>query len=102
MGTRFVLQPNGLLARFSDIIDDFTHFDLARGDAIKLSIATMPLGEAIAKVERALADEIPPEFVVTSEAPVGTRRMAEALSCVEARYGRAKRDTYTRLLGVKL
>ncbi len=29
MGWRLVRQPNGKLARFSDVVDDFTHFDMS-------------------------------------------------------------------------
>jgi hypothetical protein len=34
MGWRFVRQPNGLLARFSDVVDHFTHFNLTEAEAM--------------------------------------------------------------------
>ncbi len=36
MGWRFVTQPNGLLARFSEVVDDFTHYDLSWEEAISI------------------------------------------------------------------
>lgn len=36
MGWRFVKQPNGLYARFSEVIDDFTHTDLTRQQALEV------------------------------------------------------------------
>lgn len=35
MGWRIVKQPNGLLSRFSDIVDDFTHMDLTHDEAVE-------------------------------------------------------------------
>lgn len=34
MGVRFLQQPNGLFAVFSEIVDDFTWFDMTEDDAI--------------------------------------------------------------------
>jgi len=34
MGWRIVKQPNGLYARFSDIVDDFTHMNLTEKQVI--------------------------------------------------------------------
>lgn len=36
MGWRIVRQPNGLLARFSDPIDDFTDFNMTEAEALDL------------------------------------------------------------------
>lgn len=33
MGWRLVQQPNGMFARFSDIVDNFTHYDLTEVEA---------------------------------------------------------------------
>lgn len=38
MAWRFVVQPNGLLARFSDVVDDFTDYDMTHMDAVRLCI----------------------------------------------------------------
>lgn len=36
MAWRIVVQPNGLYARFSDIVDDFTHSNMTRDEAVEL------------------------------------------------------------------
>lgn len=36
MAWRFVRQPNGLLARFSDVVDDFTDLNLTAAQAFEL------------------------------------------------------------------
>lgn len=36
MGSQFIKQPNGLYARFSDVVDSFTHFNLTPEDALKV------------------------------------------------------------------
>lgn len=33
MAWRFVKQPNGLLARFSEVVDDFTDYDMTEAEA---------------------------------------------------------------------
>jgi hypothetical protein len=35
MAWRIVKQPNGLYARFSDIVDNFTHYNMDRNEAIE-------------------------------------------------------------------
>lgn len=54
MAWRFVQQPNGLLARFSDIVDDFTDYDMTHRDAVRLCMTEhgMSTKEAHLKVER--------------------------------------------------
>lgn len=54
MAWRFVQQPNGLLARFSDIVDDFTDYHLTHMDAVRLCMRDhgMSIKEAELKVER--------------------------------------------------
>ncbi len=58
MAWRFVSQPNGLLARFSDIVDNFTHNDLSELDAINLCVIEYGMGraEAIEKVQGGIDD----------------------------------------------
>lgn len=46
MAWRFVKQPNGLLARFSDVVDDFTHYNMTHQEALE-----------VCKNERGLSDE---------------------------------------------
>ena len=60
MGWRIVRQPNGLLARFSDIVDDFTDVDMT--DAQALFLCTEKSGVDIADGKLARADEFPERF----------------------------------------
>lgn len=57
MGNRLVKQPNGLFARYSDIVDDFTHMNMDEVQAVR---AMMDNGwtqiDAQAALERAKAD----------------------------------------------
>jgi hypothetical protein len=54
MAWRIVKQPNGLLARFSEVVDHFTHYDMTFDEAFDLCLEEwgMPKGEAFAKVAR--------------------------------------------------
>jgi hypothetical protein len=58
MPSRFVLQPNGRLARFSTVVDHFTHYNLTKDEAIELAREHMGRQEAEDKVERGLKDEV--------------------------------------------
>lgn len=63
MGWRFVVQPNGKFARFSEIVDDFTHFDMTRDEALSLYYAENGRSDqhnAEGKVKR--AEEHPERF----------------------------------------
>ncbi len=54
MAWRIVKQPNGKFARFSDVVDDFTEYDMSRKEAFTLCAECMTLGEAKGKVQRAI------------------------------------------------
>lgn len=58
MGWRIVKQPNGMFARFSDVVDDFTHMNLTRSEAAQVC-QQKGCGEAEAeeKVKRGEADD---------------------------------------------
>lgn len=49
MAWRFVKQPNGLLARFSDVVDDFTDVNLTTAQALELCKSEYGLSEADAE-----------------------------------------------------
>lgn len=38
MAWRLVVQPNGLLAKFSDVVDDFTAYDMTEEEATDLIV----------------------------------------------------------------
>lgn len=54
MAWRIVIQPNGLYARFSDVVEDFTCYDLTREEAIEVCKECPGVGalEAEEKVKR--------------------------------------------------
>jgi hypothetical protein len=58
MGWRIVVQPDGKYARFGDIVDDFTHMNMAREEAIEVcrTYPGMGAAEAEEKVGRAEAE----------------------------------------------
>lgn len=56
MAWRIVKQPNGLYARFSDIVDHFTHYNMDRETAIKQCKQEPGMGEAEARDKVAGAD----------------------------------------------
>jgi hypothetical protein len=57
MGWRIVKQPNGLLARFSDVVDHFTHLDFREDEAVELCMGYgCSMHEAQAKVDAGVRD----------------------------------------------
>lgn len=56
MGWRIVRQPNGKLARFSEVVDDFTHYDMTAEEAFDVCLEEMGRAEAIMKVSKGIAD----------------------------------------------
>lgn len=59
MGWRIVRQPNGLLARFSDIVDDFTHTDMTADEAMTICREQLGIDEAAHKVDAGVRDFVP-------------------------------------------
>jgi len=85
MAWRLVQQPDGYLARFSSIVDSFTHYDMTPDEAIRLCIDEWNVGRKTAreKVQRARA--------------AGIARWDEALEIIRAVHGEAE---YAQLLSV--
>lgn len=71
MTWRFVKQPNGLYARFSETSNSFTHKDLTRIDALKMARAELGEHGAGVKVDR--ADEHPERWA-EAQALIATGR----------------------------
>lgn len=53
MAWRIVKQPNGLYARYSEVVDDFTHTDMSRDEAMEVCREHMGRDDAEAKLQRA-------------------------------------------------
>jgi hypothetical protein len=95
MGWRIVKQPNGLLARFSDIVDHFTHYDMTEEEALDVCLGgAMGVGreEARAKVDRGLRDEPIPPFIEDSGRGDGLDRFRDAIDTVRAIHGDGEAD----------
>lgn len=56
MAWRIVKQPNGLLARFSDVVDHFTDVDMTIDEAIDVCAEKMGRQDAALKVQRGIDD----------------------------------------------
>lgn len=61
MAWRFVKQPNGMLARFSDVVEDFTHYNMTPEEAIQLCVDELNVGKQTAeeKVQAGVDDIVP-------------------------------------------
>ena len=61
MAWRIVKQPNGLLARFSDIVEAFTHYNMTKEEAIEVCWGECDMGiqSAESKVQAGIDDLIP-------------------------------------------
>jgi hypothetical protein len=95
MPSRFVLQPNGLLARFSTIVDHFTHYNLTKEEAIEVAREDMGRKDAEEKVERGLKDEI---YWHDGTYGDGTWRWKHDIASVEAVHGKEEREKTEALL----
>lgn len=80
MAWRFVQQPNGLFARFSEIVDNFVAANLTKEQAIRSCIIenNMSQWDAEAKVERAIQ--------------AGIERWHEAINTIVAVHSRKEAD----------
>jgi len=98
MGWRLVKQPNGRLARFSDIVDNFTHYDLTDAEALDVCVEkNCGRDDALAKVRRGHADEI--LYGRPWKGPAdGLNRWRDSLTTIEAIHGKAERDRIESLL----
>ena len=59
MAWRIVKQPNGLLARFSDIVDNFTDINMTKAEALEYCTKEMGEVAAIEKVNAGIKDYKP-------------------------------------------
>jgi len=85
MAWRIVRQPNGLLACFSDIVDNFTHMEMTQEEAIEVCLEHMGRDSAAAKVQRGIDDE--PPWGQDFEPADGLRRWRDSVSTVCAVHG---------------
>ena len=84
MAWRIVKQPNGKLARFSDIADNFTHWNMTEKQALDLCRSFMGEGQAQEKVRAGIEDHKPWQNKVKGS---GTDRWEDALETIEMQHG---------------
>lgn len=88
MAWRFVQQPDGLYARFSEVVDNFTDYDMTVEDAEMLCQVEygMSASEAREKVRRAVE--------------MGAPRWREALGIIHRVHGEAELVNTLREMGI--
>lgn len=59
MAWRFVRQPNGLLARWSDVVESFTHANLTPEQALDVALDDVGRRDAAEKIAAGLEDHEP-------------------------------------------
>jgi hypothetical protein len=93
MGWRIVKQPNGLYARFSDIVDDFTHGGLTEDEAVRVCCDQgLPDGIAVDYVKRAVDDDmsgLPRE--ASTQKTDGLNRWRYSLDVITSIHGEKRR-----------
>ncbi len=90
MAWRFVRQPNGKLARFSDVVDNFTHYNLTKQEAILVAQeGRFPCteAEALIKVQAGIHDIKP---WTTTVRGFGLERWNDCLKTIEMSHGKEK------------
>jgi hypothetical protein len=87
MPSRIVKQPDGLLARFSTVVDNFTHFGMTKEQAIEVCREDMGRTDAEAKVQRGLDDDLL-GLGDQSRKNDGLNRWRDALKTIEAIHGK--------------
>lgn len=98
MGWRFVKQPNGLYARFSEIVDNFTDFDLTGKDAEYIAINEYNCGLETAKQKIYLADIEMNPYTRKTEYPL--YRWNECLRIIENVHGKNELENTLRIMGI--
>ena len=84
MAWRIVKQPNGQLARFSDVVDDFTHMNMSYEEAVALCDEKMGTNAAIEKVRAGVEDWKPWTNGVLGN---GEERWLESIATIEDVHG---------------
>lgn len=86
MAWRIIAQPNGRLARFSEIVDDVTDYDMTREEAVNLCMREhhMSRQDAESKVQRGI--------------DAGQSRFEEAIRTIADQHGKARAQARWRMM----
>jgi hypothetical protein len=96
MGWRIVKQLNGKLARFSDIVDNFTHANLSEEEAIEMCVVefSFSIENAKTKVLSGLEDIKP---YTTDEKGSGHDRWDDSIETIRIIHGKKEVDKIKKL-----
>lgn len=95
MAWRIVKQPNNMLARFSDIVDNFTHYNLTESEAFDVCLEYMSKESAQRKVQRGINDIEPWSLTEKGD---GLSRWRDCLDTIENVHGYQEREKIEVLL----
>lgn len=86
MAWRIIAQPNGRFARFSEIVDDVTDYDMTRDEAVNLCMQEhhMSRQDAENKVQRGIQ--------------AGRSRFDDAIRIIAERHGKARAQARWRMM----
>ncbi len=84
MAWRIVKQPNGKLARFSDIVDDFTDMDMTEAEAFECCREYLGIEDAKRKVKAGLEDWKPWTIGIKGN---GTERWQNCIKTIKSIHG---------------
>jgi hypothetical protein len=84
MGWRIVRQPNGLLARFSDVVDNFTCYDMTVEEALLECQNRLGVEESKTKVQAGIEDHEPWKHMVKGH---GLSRWDDCLESIVMQHG---------------
>lgn len=85
MAWRIVRQPNGLLARFSDVVDDFTHINMSETEALDVCKEEgCNEYEAVIKIKAGKEDHIP----WTTAPGSGLDRWKDSIDTIKSCHGK--------------
>ena len=85
MAWRIVKQPNGKLARFSDIVDDFTAMNMTESEIYSLCRTHLGIKDAERKVQAGLEDWKPWTIAIKGN---GLERWEDCLGTIEIVHGK--------------
>ncbi len=85
MGWRIVKQPNGKLARFSDIVDNFTHINMTKEEALEVCREHLGRRDAEEKVQRGIEDHKPWQDGVPGS---GLERWNDCIKTIQTIHGK--------------
>jgi hypothetical protein len=107
MAWRLVIQPNGLFARFSTVVDDFTHYDMDEAEVLRTAFAEWDCGEETVRRKldsaRRETDPYKHEGYWSAEGPSRPplSRFRECLEIIASVHGEATAKKTERELSVK-